>query len=450
MEAQRRSVPFRSPFEHSKPPMHMQTATVVGPAGEEVFTDDLNRVKVQMHWDRQGSRDASSSCWVRVILPHAGSGFGTVFVPRVGQEVAISYLDGDCDRPVISGVLFHSANTPHWHTNGLLSGIKSREYSGQGFNQLVFDDSTSQSRAQLYSSTANSYLHIGYLIDHSGNSRGKYLGTGFDLKTDSWGAVRAGQGLYVSTYARGGTSSQPLDVKEATQHLLDSSGVIQRRSLASVDGKAEGLDEAQDAIKDLAASTQSNAQGSIAGGRTAGGGTGSANSFSQPVMLMASPAAMGLSTQKSLHAAATEHVNLVSGGSTYVSSAKSWVASVGEMLSFFVQNAGIKLFAGKGKVEVQAQSNNIELTADKTVKVISTADSVNVLAQKEITLSAGGATIRIAGGNIYVHAPGTIEVKGAQHVFDGPAGDNASAQLAASKSCAQQFAAAAQAGSALV
>lgn len=450
IEAQRRRVPYRSPSEHKKPVMHMQTATVVGLAGEEIFTDELNRVKVQMHWDRLGSNDQSSSCWMRVVSPNAGGGFGGVFVPRVGHEVAIDYVDGDCDRPVITGVLFNGLNTPHWHTNGLLSGFKSKEYGGRGFSQLVFDDSTGQNRAQIYSSTANSYLHIGYLIDHHGNTRGRYLGTGFDLKTDSWGTLRAGQGLYVSTYARGGTSSQPLDVKEATQHLIDSGGVIQRRSLAAVDGKAEGLDAAQSAMKDFASATQSTVQGSQSGGRTAGGGSGSANGFSQPIMLLASPAGMGLSTQRSLHAAATEHINLVSGSSTYVSTAKSWIASVGEKLSFFVQNAGIKLFAGKGKVELQAQSDNIEITADKTVKVVSTADAVDVMAKKEITLRAGGATIRLSGGNIYVHAPGTVEVKGAQHVFDGPASENASAQLAPAKSCAQQMGSAAQSGTALV
>ena len=375
IEAQRRHIPYRSPFEHKKPLMHMQTATVVEPANEEIYTDELNRVKVQMHWDRLGSNNQSSSCWIRVVSPNAGGAFGGVFVPRVGHEVAIDYVDGDCVRPVVTGVLFNGLNTPHWHTNGLLSGFKSKEYGGQGFSQLVFDDSTSQNRAQFYSSTASSYLHIGYLIDHSGNTRGNYLGTGFDLKTDSSGTVRAGQGLYVSTYARGGTSSQPLDAKEATRHLVDSGGVIQRRSLAAADGKAEGLDEAQSAIKDFVSASQSETQGSMNGGRTAGGGSGSANAFSQPIMLLASPSGMGLSTQQSLHAAATEHINLVSGETTYVSAAKSWIASVGEKLSFFVQNAGIKLFAGKGKVELQAQSDNIEITADKTVKVVSTADS---------------------------------------------------------------------------
>lgn len=449
IEAQRRRVPYRSPFEHEKPVMYMQTATVVGPANEEIFTDELNRVRVQTHWDRLGSNDQSSSCWLRVVSPNAGGGFGGVFVPRVGHEVAIDYIDGDCDRPVITGVLFNGRNTPHWHTNGLLSGFKSKEYGGRGYSQLVFDDSTGQNRAQLYSSTAHSHLHIGYLIDHDGNTRGRYLGTGFDLKTDSWGTLRAGQGLYVSTYARGGTSGQPLDVKEATQHLIDSGGVIQRRSLAATDGKAEGLGGAERAIEDFASSTQGDAQGSTSGGRTAGGGAGSANAFSQPIMLLASPAGMGLSTQQSLHAAATDHVNIVSGSSTYISTAKSWIASVGEKLSFFVQNAGIKLFAGKGKVELQAQSDSIEITADKTVKVVSTADAVDVMAQKDITLKAGGATIRLSGGNIYLHAPGTVEIKGAQFVVDGPASESASALLAPGKSCASQMGVAAQSGATL-
>lgn len=450
VEAQRRTVPFRSPFEHKKPLMPTQTAIVVGPANEEVYTDNLNRVKVKMHWDRLSSGDQSSSCWMRVMYPYAGADFGGVFTPRVGHEVAITYLDGDCDRPVISGCLFNGSQKPQWHTNGLMSGFKSKEYKGTGSNQLVFDDSTGQNRAQLFSSTATTYLHLGYLIDQNGNVRGNFLGTGFDLKTDAYGAVRAAQGMYLSTYARGGTSSQPLDVKEARQHLVDSGGVVERRSEVATGSQAEGLQDAHDTINDFASATQSTLQSNTSGGNTGGGGTGGANGFSQPVMLLASPSGIGLSTQKSIQLAATEHVNIVSGASTHIAATKSLVASVGEKLSLFVQNAGMKLFAGKGKIELQAQSDNVEITADKMVKIISTTDAVNVMAEKEITLTAGGATIRLAGGNIYVHAPGLVEVKGSQHSFSGPASANAQAQLPVSKSCANQFASAAQAGSALV
>ena len=97
-----------------------------------------------------------------------------------------------------------------------------------------------------------------------------------------------------------------------------------------------------------------------------------------------------------------------------------------------------------------ALSDNIELTADKTVKVISTSDAVSVVAQKEITLSAGGAVIKISGGNISVHAPGALDFKGASHSFAGPQGESASNAVPASASCASQFASAAQSGAALV
>lgn len=450
METQRRQVPFRSPFEHCKPLMHTQTATVVGPKQQEVFTDNLNRVKVLMHWDRENGGDEKASCWLRVMSPHAGGTLGGVFVPRVGHEVGIVYLDGDCDRPVVSGSLFNGQQTPQWHSNGLLSGYKSKEFQGAGFNQLVMDDSTGQNRTLLSSSVSQSYLHLGYLIDQQGNTRGAFLGSGFDLKTDSYGAVRAGQGMYLSTYARGGASSQPLDVKEARQHLVESGGVVERRSEVATGSQAEGLQDAQDTINDFASATQSALQANTGGGSTAGGGTGEANGFSQPVMLLASPSGIGLSTQKSIQVAATEHVNIVSGASTHIAATKSLIASVGEKLSLFVQNAGMKLFAGKGKIELQAQSDNVEITADKTVKIISTSDAVNVMAEKEITLTAGGATIRLAGGNIYVHAPGLVEVKGSQHSFQGPASENAAAQLPVTEACAQKFASASQAGAAIV
>jgi type VI secretion system secreted protein VgrG len=138
-------------------------------------------------------------------------------------------------------------------------------------------------------------------------------------------------------------------------------------------------------------------------------------------MLFGSPAGIGFASQQAVHVSATQHVNVVSGQSTHMATGKSLLASVGEKLSLFVQNAGMKLFAAKGKVQVQAQSDNIELTAQKTVKVLSTTAKVEVAADQGILLASGGAYIRIAGGNIEVHAPGTVDIKGAQHAWNGPA-----------------------------
>ncbi|RQS73844.1 type VI secretion system Vgr family protein, partial [Burkholderia seminalis] len=94
VEAQRVSVPYRSPFEHKKPEMHLETAIVVGPQGEEVYTDSLNRIRVQFVWDRLNPGNENASCWVRVVQSDTGGGYGGVHVPRIGEEVLIDYVGG--------------------------------------------------------------------------------------------------------------------------------------------------------------------------------------------------------------------------------------------------------------------------------------------------------------------------------------------------------------------
>ncbi|KLU22963.1 hypothetical protein EOS_27955 [Caballeronia mineralivorans PML1(12)] len=417
IEAQRRVVPYRSPFEHHKPEMHVQSAIVVGPANEEVYTDELNRVKVRFHWDRLNDGDENASCWVRVAMSDTGGGYGGVHVPRVGEEVLIDWVDGDCDRPIVTARVYNGATKPHWHSNGLLSGYKSKEHQGSGYNQMVMDDATGQNRVHLYSTSTNAQLHLGYLIEQTGNTRGSYLGSGFDLKSDAYGAVRAGQGLYVTTHP---ASSQPLDVRQASSQLVNSESVLEAMSDASTTHQAESLKDGHDALKSFTDATQNNVSGSSSGGKTAGGGTGNANAFKEPVMLFGSPSGIALSTQKSVHIVSDAQTNLVSGQSTHIATGKSLIASVAEKLSLFVQNAGMKLFAAKGKVEIQAHSDNIELTAQKTITLLSATERIEAAAKQEILLTSGGAYIRIKDGNIEIHAPGKIDIKGAQHSFNGP------------------------------
>ncbi|KVU68092.1 type VI secretion system Vgr family protein [Burkholderia ubonensis] len=420
VEAQRQKVPFRSPFDHKKPVMHLQTATVVGPENEEVYTDSLNRILVRMHWDRREGLGAT--CWVRAAYSDTGGGYGSVHVPRVGEEVTIDWVGGDCDRPIATGRVYNGATQPRWHTNGILSGFSSKEYGGGGYNQLVMDDATGQNRLQLFSSQGSSMLHLGYLITQDGNVRGSYLGSGFDLRTDAYGAIRANRGLFLTTFPGTGMAAQQLEVRQAQQQLAGAHNLLESLSDVSAQHQAESLKAGQDALKALTDATTDSiqGQGQASGGRTAGGGTGSANAFKTPILLAASPAGIALSTQQSVHLGADEQLNLVSGQSTHLAAGKSLLASVAERISLFVQNAGMKLFAAKGKVEIQAQSDNIEVTAQKTVKVLSTTDKVEVAASQGVLLTSGGAYIRIQGGNIEIHAPGKIDIKGAQHAFAGP------------------------------
>ena len=122
------------------PFMHTQTATVVGKSGEEIWTDKLGRVKVQFPWDREGKNDETSSCWLRVATAWSGNGYGAQFIPRIGQEVVVSFIDGDPDKPLITGCVYNGANALPYAlpANQTQSGIKTK--SEKGFNELRFDD----------------------------------------------------------------------------------------------------------------------------------------------------------------------------------------------------------------------------------------------------------------------------------------------------------------------
>ncbi len=122
-----------------------QTATVVGKSGEEIWTDEHGRVKVQFHWDRYGERDENASCWVRVSSAWAGQGWGAIQIPRIGQEVIVDFLEGDPDRPIITGRVYNGNNKPPYElpANSTQSGVKSRSTKGGGtdnFNEIRFED----------------------------------------------------------------------------------------------------------------------------------------------------------------------------------------------------------------------------------------------------------------------------------------------------------------------
>lgn len=137
---------YRPPRTTPTPVVHgPQTAIVVGPSGEEIFTDKYSRVKVQFHWDRVGTNDVNSSCWLRVATPWAGTQWGTIHIPRIGQEVIVGFIEGDPDQPIIVGSVYNADNMPPYTLpdNKTQSGIKSRSSKSGGasnYNEIFFED----------------------------------------------------------------------------------------------------------------------------------------------------------------------------------------------------------------------------------------------------------------------------------------------------------------------
>jgi type VI secretion system secreted protein VgrG len=150
-------VPYRPPLVTPRPIIPgTQTATVVGPAGQEIFCDKYGRIKVQFHWDRQGKNDANSSCWIRVAQVWAGKGWGAFFWPRIGHEVVVVFEDGDPDQPLIVGSVYNAVNMPPFALplKNMLGGLKSSSVRGQAqenYNGIVFDDEKGKEHLSIHS-----------------------------------------------------------------------------------------------------------------------------------------------------------------------------------------------------------------------------------------------------------------------------------------------------------
>jgi len=153
--------PYRPRRKTPKPTISgPQTAFVSGPAGKEIYTDSQGRIKVQFHWDRYGQADQNASCWIRVAQLWAGKGWGSLFLPRIGQEVVVEFVDGDPDRPLVTGCVYNAVNAPPYALpdHATQSGLKtSSSLGGAGANELKFDDTAG---------SENIFLHAQYDMHH--------------------------------------------------------------------------------------------------------------------------------------------------------------------------------------------------------------------------------------------------------------------------------------------
>ncbi|MDO6706074.1 type VI secretion system Vgr family protein [Photobacterium sp. 1_MG-2023] len=142
---------YRAPAQKAPVVEGPQTAVVVGPETEEIYTDNLGRVKVQFHWDRLGGMDEHSTCWVRVSQTLAGPSWGAVFLPRIGHEVVVTFLEGDPDQPLVTGSVYHGLHRPPYDLplKKTRTTIRSKTHKGEGYNEISLDDETNQEELYL-------------------------------------------------------------------------------------------------------------------------------------------------------------------------------------------------------------------------------------------------------------------------------------------------------------
>ncbi|GAB2849799.1 type VI secretion system Vgr family protein [Pseudoduganella ginsengisoli] len=404
---QRRWYPERGYHSTPCPDPGVQTAIVAGPAGEEIHTDALGRIKVQFHWDRLGKGTGGNSPWVRVAMPVAGAGFGQIGLPRVGQEVVVQFVNGNVDHPIVTGVVYNGANAVPWALpeQRALSGWRSRELGGQRGNQLVMDDTRDQLQAQLRSDHLHSQLGLGHIVRvESVSGRGEARGDGFELRTDGHGVVRAGRGMLVTTEERAGARSHITSMEETAMRL--DRAQASHASLAELAQPHDGDAARRQADVIKALETQQHAV------------TGKDAKALASHLVFASPAGIASSTAGSTHIASDQHTALSCGKSLSLSSGESLFATVKRSLRLFVQQAGMKLVAAAGDIDIQALSDNIRLLSK--LEISQTANRILITAKEEVVIDGGGSYLRFSADGIEQGTNGNYVAHAAKHSFVGP------------------------------
>ncbi|MBI2276813.1 MAG: type VI secretion system tip protein VgrG [Dechloromonas sp.] len=476
------------------------SAVVVGPNGEsspngadEIWCDALGRIKIRYHWQQGETVDDRSSCWVRVMTRQAGPGMGWHFLPRIGQEVLVDFFNGDLDRPYVMGTLFNgrgeggvpatpggnpgesdpsvfaaasdhrpagqgnlaAGNSPAWHGGAAdshrhaaaLTGFRSKEFGGNGHNQLVLDDTDQQQRIQLKSTQHHSELNLGHLIHQADNYRGSFRGVGAELRTDAWGALRAGQGIVMSTWCAGPSAAagdmapaMALLKQAATlaRSLSDAAGTHQTVKLAAAIGSTGPdkcvIDEGVAPLPALHkvasgmvdAKDQETAQHDAQQKNTATG-PDKVPHLTEAAIIQAAKAGFGSVAGQNLQYVNGETTTLESGQDSNFAIAGKARIHAGQAIGLLAGairagdgNTGIQMIAARDDIDLQAQSDQMKFQAKQEMKLVSVSAHIDFAAAKKIHLAVeGGASLTIDGG-IIVQCPGTITVHASKKSFSGP------------------------------
>jgi len=375
----------------------LHTAIVVGPASTNIHTDGYGRVKLQFHWDRLGNYDEKSSAWIRVMTPAAGNEFGQIRLPRVGEEVAVVYANGNIDHPLILGALYNQQHMPPWSLpeQQSLAGLRSRELGGgtRG-NHLVLDDTKDKIQAQLKSDHQCSQLSLGHITRVEDNAgRKDARGEGWELRTDGHGVARAAKGLLITTEARQAARGPIKDMGETANRLDAAYKLHDDQATAALQGLAQESRQQHDVADSLKAQND------------AVRGTGEKfPELSEPHLVLASPTGIEATSGQSTHIAGGEHIALTAGRNLSIATGDSFFASVKQTFRLFVHKAGMKLVAAAGKITVQAHDDDIQVIANKVLSLISQTDWIDLKGKKGVRLHGPECMVEITD-RMQVFAP---------------------------------------------
>ncbi|MDR9891306.1 type VI secretion system tip protein VgrG [Pseudenterobacter timonensis] len=362
------------------------TARVTSAKANDIYAwqDASGLYRVKFDADRDGKSPGHESMPVRLAKPYGGDVYGFHFPLIQGTEVAIAFHEGDPDRPYIAHALHDSRHVDHvTEKNSTRNVIRTPTN-----NKLRMEDKRGEEHIKLSTEYGGkTQLNLGHNVDASRELRGE----GAELRTDKWVSIRGGAGVFISADSQQSAKGMMLDMTAALSQLQQAQSLAESLSSAAATAKAELAD--LQAQKTLLSETLTELRKSA--------------------LLLSAPEGIAQVTPKSLQLSAGENLTATSGCNTDFSVLKKLTVAAGERISLYSQKFGIKLFSSKGKVEIQAQGNEMTLDALKDIRVSSSEGKIIISAKKEIILTSGGGYIRIADGAVECAAPDKIIERGA-------------------------------------
>lgn len=362
------------------------TARVTSAKANDIYAwqDASGLYRVKFDADRDDKGQGQESMPVRLAKPYGGDVYGFHFPLIQGTEVAIAFHEGDPDRPYIAHALHDSRHfDPVTEKNSTRNVIRT-----PANNKLRMEDKRGEEHIKLSTDYGGkTQLNLG----HNVNAQRELRGEGAELRTDKWVSIRGGAGVFITADPQQSARGMMLDMSAALSQLRQAQNLAESLSSAAEIAKAELAD--LQTQKTLLNETLTELRKSA--------------------LLLSATEGIAQVTPKSLQLSAGENITATSGGNTDFSILKKLTVAAGERIGLYAQKLGIKLFASKGKVEIQAQGDEMTLDALKDIRVSSSEGKIIISAKKEIILTSGGGYIRIADGTVECAAPDKIIERGA-------------------------------------
>ncbi|WP_449433890.1 type VI secretion system Vgr family protein [Pseudomonas putida] len=339
------------------------------------------RYRVNFLFDRDKWKTGEESVWLRLARPYAGDTHGLHLPLICGTEVAVAFEQGDPDRPYIAHALHDSRHPDHV----TLRNYKRNVLRTPANNKLRMDDTRGQEHVKLSTEhSGKSQLNLGHLVDSGKKKRGE----GFELRTDGWGVVRGAKGVFITADGQPSAKGQALSMSDALAQLNNALELVTALAESALVSNALSADvQSQRQLREALAN------------------------LTDAGLIASAPAGMAFVTPSTLQLSAGANLVATTGDSAELSAAKRFSVAAGEAISLFAQKLGLKCFAARGPVEIQAQSDAMTLQADKALTLNSVNGELLLNAANGITLVSRGAYMKLKDGSIEIGAPGELRIR---------------------------------------